>query len=114
MDGIITLITLLLCALPVYSLQCKFALGSYSYDICPLIFAANNPSAGRVIRVQQDQQASPTAKRTIYDIDLAGDGLIYDRSLPSSQQASVFCLILLHTNLSHSMFCSVLKEHGFA
>lgn len=91
MNSITVFIVLSLCAVPGFCLQCKFGLGPYTYDICPLILTAENSSTGRVMHVQQYGELSSTAKQiATYDIDLGGDGLYYDPSLPASQQVSIF------------------------
>ena len=75
---------------PVHCLQCRFKLGTYTYDLCPLFFTFDSSlssiTSPRNIRIQKDTSTPPTISRDIYDIDLGGEGLKKDPTLPENEQ----------------------------
>lgn len=81
----------------VHGLQCKFRLASYTYDLCPLLFTSSSlrtPAISSVIsrqiHLQQDKETPPTVTRQEYDIDLGGEGLAKDGTLPATEQVRDF------------------------
>jgi len=89
--GLVALAFLGLNLVPVHGLQCKFKLEGYIYDLCPLIhtsksLAPSTTSDSRHIHVHQDTSTPPTVTRYTYDINLGGEGLKRDATLPPPEQ----------------------------
>ena len=76
---------------PVQGLQCKFKLAPYHYDLCPLFFTTDSslsldaPSPRR-IHLHKDMSTPPTVTRNAYEIDLGGEGIKKDPTLPATEQ----------------------------
>ncbi|KAF8587608.1 hypothetical protein K439DRAFT_1658951 [Ramaria rubella] len=80
--------------IPAHSLQCRFDLPPYTYDLCPLLiapdFSLSATLSSRHMHLHKDTETPPTLTTHAYDIDLGGEGLENDPTLPAAEQVIPF------------------------